>query len=268
MRTMFAAALVLLSAIATAQETPKPIAITIEPLGDREHGVMTRIVFRFANPSDITEAGLFLDGTLRQAGQVPRNFRYSVPRNKDRMVMNATFVRNRKLVRLSRYAVLPDLRNEISTVQLLIEGEAEIDAWLVLEPDYDDPQKIVAKAAEKFTVTRTGRPYLEEKEEEQEEEPAPPQPRGPVTIRVERRDETTTFWVVDADVLPPVTRVEFWAGGKRVLARNRAPYRAEFDLGDTPAGTVLRVIGFDAAGREVAADEFVVAAPYVAPDRP
>lgn len=260
MRTMFAAALVVLSALATAQETPKPIAVTIEPLGDREHGVMTRVVFRFANPSAITEAGLFLDGTFRQAGQVPRNFRYSVPRNKDRMVMNAMSMRNNKLIRLSRYAVLPDQANEVSALHLFGEGEVEIDAWLVLEPDYDDPQRIVAKATQKFTIARTGQPYVVE-EEEKEEEPAPPQPRGPVTIRVERRDDTTSFYVVSADVLPTVKRVEFWVAGKRVLARNRAPYLAEFDLGDTPAGAVLRVIGFDAAGREVAADEFVVGKP-------
>ena len=257
MRMMFAAALVLLSALATGQETLNPIAITIEPLGDREHGVMTRVVFRFANPSAITDAGLFLDGILRQAGRVPRNFRYSVPRDKDRVVMNATFVRNRKLVRLSRYAMLPDLRNEISTDELLVEGEAEIDVWLVLEPDYDNPQQIVAKATQKFTVARTGRPYVEEKEEEREE-PAPPQPQRPVTIRVERRDEATSLWVVRAEVLPPVKRVEFRVDGKRVLAQNRPPYLAEVDLGETPAGSVLRIIGFDAAGREVAADEFVV----------
>lgn len=259
MRMIFAAALVLLSALATAQETPNPIALTIEPLGDVEHGVMTRVVFRFANPRSITEAGLFLDGTYRQAGQVPRSFRYAVPRTKDRYVRTGTFTRNRKLVRMSRHAVLPDQRNEISALHLFVEGEAEIDAWLVLEPDYDDPQRIVAKATQKFTVAKTGRPYVAEKETEPDE-PAPALPRGPVTIRVERR-EASTFWVVSAEVLPPVKRVEFWVGGKRVLARNAAPYRAEFDLGDKPAGTVLRVIGFDAAGRQVGADELPAGTP-------
>ena len=257
MRTLFAAALLLVSAIAAAQDAPKPLSIALEPLGDRDGGVVTRVVFRFANPRAITDAGLFLEGSFRQAGKVPRSFRYAVPRKRDRMVMHNTLAKNGELVRHTRFAVLPDQRNEVSAVHIFAEGAAEIDAWLVLEGDNDGPSVLVAKAIETFTLTKTDRPYVAEEEAEAEEEKAEPEVQGPVTLRASR-DGASKLFVVNADVLPPVKRVEFWIEGKRVLARNAPPYLTELDLGDSPNGVALRAIGFDAAGRYVDADAYVV----------
>lgn len=260
MRTWFAAALLLLSAVAAAQDAPKPLTIALETLGDRDGAVVTRVFFRFANPRAITEAGLFIEGSFRQEGKLPRLFRYAVGRKNDRVILNKSFARNGKVVRESRFAVLPDQRNELSAVHLFDEGVAEINAWLVLEADYDDPQVIVASATETFTLARTGRPYVDDEPEEAaaEEPEPPPEARGPVALTALRRDTVTNLFTVSADVQPPVKRVEFWVEGKRVLARNAPPYVTELDLGDAPKGVALRAIGFDAAGRYVDADAFVV----------
>jgi|GEM_PF-3806424 len=72
MRTLtIVAALLLAPVIAAAQDLPKPLSIAIEPLGDRDQQVVARVFFRFANPRAITEAGLFLEGSFTQDGQVP-----------------------------------------------------------------------------------------------------------------------------------------------------------------------------------------------------
>src|SRR5688500_17453970 len=103
MRTLLAAALLLVSTVAAAQDVPKPLSIALEPLGDRDLGVVARVFFRFANPRAVTEAGLFLEGSFTQDGHVPRNFRFAVPRKNDKGVWNNTVQRNSKIVRQSRW---------------------------------------------------------------------------------------------------------------------------------------------------------------------
>lgn len=76
-RTLVAAALVAAASMANADDGPKPIAVAIEPLGDRNGAVVARVSFRFANPREVTEAGLFLEGSFTQGGRVPLNFRYA-----------------------------------------------------------------------------------------------------------------------------------------------------------------------------------------------
>jgi VWFA-related protein len=55
-----------------------------------------------------------------------------------------------------------------------------------------------------------------------------------------------------------VTRVEFWVEGKKVIARNAPPFRAELDLGRLPKRVEVKAIGFDKQGRYVDADAFIV----------
>lgn len=85
-----------------------------------------------------------------------------------------------------------------------------------------------------------------------------PEAVGAVRIRTPRRDVAPNLFIVDVEVLPPVTRVEFWVEGKKILVRNAAPYRAELDLGKLPKRVEVRAVGFDAQGRYVDADAFVV----------
>jgi hypothetical protein len=269
MRTLLAAALLLAAAtISAAEDAPKPIEISLEPLGDRDGGVVARVFFRFANPRAITEAGLFLDGSFRQKGQVPRNFRFSVPRRDTKRVGTSTHVRNGKIVRQTVWATKPDQQNQMATRHTFAEGEVEVEARLILEADYGGASKLVAEAAKTFTVAKTNRPYVADTDadtdadadagNEDETSVAEPEAVDAVAIRTARRKATTTLFAVNVDVQPPVKRVEFWVENKRVLARNAPPYVADLDLGDSPKGVALRAIGFDAAGHYVDADAFVV----------
>src|SRR5262249_4296272 len=72
------------------------------------------------------------------------------------------------------------------------------------------------------------------------------------------RDIAPNLFIIDVDVKPPVKRVEFWVEGKKVMARNAPPYRAELDLGKLPKRVEVRAIGYDDKGHYVDADSFVV----------
>jgi Ca-activated chloride channel family protein len=217
-----------------AQEPPKPITITLDALGDTEEGVAARISFRFAQPPEVPpETGLFLQGSLLQGGQVIRNF---------------------------RFPIAPNSPTVITTVQTFAEGEVEVEVRLIMPVEEGTPV-IVAKVAEKFTVAKTNKPYIASEEDGAEAllaEGVMPEAVGAVKIRAPRRDVAPNLFIVEVDVLPPVKRVEFWVEGKKVLARNSPPFKAELDLGTLPKRVEVRAVGYDAQGRYVDADAFVV----------
>lgn len=233
-KTLVALLLIALSSLAVAEETPKPITIALEPLGDTEQGVAARISFRFAQQPEVPpETGLFLQGSLMKGGQVIRNF---------------------------RYPIAPNSGSAITTVQIFPEGEIEIEVRLVMPIDEGSPV-IVAKVAEKFMIAKTNKPYVASAEDGAEAflaEGVLPEIVGAVKIRVPRRDVAPNLFIVEVDVLPPVKRVEFWVEGKKVLARNAPPFNAELDLGTLPKRVEVRAVGYDAQGRYVDADAFIV----------
>ena len=237
MRRILLAALLLAVALpavlAAAQEPAPAIAIALEPLGDSAEGVVTRVSFRFA---EAAEAGpgvnVFLQGSLIHGGIVIRNF---------------------------RYAVAPD-RAVVTTIQTFPEGDAEVEARLILPLD-DGAVAILAKAAETFAIAKTNRLYIASEDDGAEgafAEGVVPESVGAVKIRPPRRDVAPNLFIVEVDVLPPVQRVEFWVEGKRIVARNAPPYTAEFDLGKLPKRVEVRAVGFDSKGRYVDADAFIV----------
>ena len=85
-----------------------------------------------------------------------------------------------------------------------------------------------------------------------------PETSGAVKIIPPRRDVAPNLFIVEVEVQPPVKRVEFWVEGKKIMARNAPPYRAELDLGALPKRVEVRAVGYDAQGRYVDADAFVV----------
>jgi hypothetical protein len=176
------------------------------------------------------------------------------------MIWENSVERNGKTVRRSRWAVLPDQRNEMAMVHVFDEGDAEIEARLVLEGDRGTGPLLIATVTETVTLARTGRPFAEDAEESElaVSEPEVPEEAGAITIRVSRGNVASNLFPVSVDVLPPVKRVEFWVEERKVVARNAPPYAAELDLGDPTERVALRAIGFDAAGRYVDADAFVV----------
>jgi Ca-activated chloride channel family protein len=210
------------------------LSITLEPLGDSAEGVVTRISYRFTIPTDAPPGvPLVLTGSISQNGDVVKRF---------------------------RYPILPSTTSPITSIQTLQPVPAAIDARLMVPLEEQTPV-ILAKAEDTFTIGKTGKTYVANEAEGAEAilaEGVVPEGNGAVKIVPPRRDVAPNLFIVEVEVKPPVTRVEFWVEGKRILARNAPPYRAELDLGALPKRVEVRAIGFDAQGHYVDADAFVV----------
>ena len=235
------ALLVLLPALAIA-DTPAPadpanpanLTIAVEPLGDNADGVVSRVTFRYAIPSDVPNGvPLVIQGSILEGGKVLRNF---------------------------RLPIAPSQREMVRTTQTLNAGETEIEARLMIPLEESAPV-IVGKTSKKFTIAKTNKAYVASADEGAEgvvAEGVVPESVGAIKIRNPRRDVAPNLFIVDVDVKDPVKRVEFWVDGKKLLVRNAAPYRAELDLGKLPKRVEVRAVGYDSAGRYVDADAFVV----------
>ena len=222
-----------------AQEGAAPaaspaLAIRVDVLGDGDAGAVARVRFRLHVPENVPPGvPLVVQGSLLQDGKVIRNFRLPVP---------------------------PEERETISTVQAVPEGEVTVEARLMI-PFEEEAPALIGKAAVTVTVARTGTPYVASAEDGADAvlaEGVVPEGAGSVRIRPPRRDVAPNLFIVDVDVKAPVKRVEFWVDGKRLLARSAPPYRAELDLGNLPKRVEVRAVGYDAKGRYVDADAFVV----------
>ena len=210
------------------------LTIALEVLGDSDAGAVARVSFRFVVPDDVPPGvPLVLQGSLLRDGKVLRNFRLQVP---------------------------PEERQSATTVQTLPEGDIAIEARLMIPLEEEAPI-LVGKVEKAFKIAKTGKPYVAGEGEGAEAvfaEGVVAESAGSVKIRTPRRDVAPNLFIVDVDTKPPVKRVEFWVDGKRVLARNSAPYRAELDLGNIPKRVEVRAVGYDAQGRFVDADAFIV----------
>jgi Ca-activated chloride channel homolog len=233
MRKTLIAFLLALSTAASAQEAPKALTIAVEPLGDSDAGVVARVTFRFADPAESGPMNpLFLQGSFMQNGQVIRNFRFPVP----------------------------EQATSVKTVQTFAAGETEIEVRLIMPLEEGAPV-IIAKTAEKVTLAQTGKEYVAGDEDGAEAllaEGVVPETVGAIKIRPPRRDVAPNLFVIEVEALPPVKRVEFWVEGKKIMARNAPPYTAELDLGRLPKRVEVKAIGYDARGRYVDADAFIV----------
>jgi Ca-activated chloride channel homolog len=221
------------SAFAQEAEAPKALTIAVEPLGDSDQGVVARVTFRFERPDDGgVQNPYVLQGSFMQNDQVLRNFRFP----------------------------LPEQGTSLSTVQSFPAGETEIEVRLLM-PLEDEGLVIVAKTAEKVTLAATGKPYVAGADDGAEAmlaEGVVPETVGAVKIRPPRRDVAPNLFVIEVEALPPVKRVEFWVEGKKIMARNAPPFTAELDLGKLPKRVEVKAIGYDARGRYVDADAFIV----------
>src|SRR5688572_26669680 len=239
-RTALFAAL-LLGAVSIFAQDPKPaagaaptIVIESENVGDTENGVVVKLSIRPTVPDGIpAEAPLLIQGSFMQDGKVVRNFRWTVR---------------------------PVDRTGFEMFQTLPAGEIELEARLMLAPDEATPV-MLGKTTQKLTVAATGKIY------EAGEEAAPdamvaegvvPESSGAVRIVPPRRDLAPHLFLVDVEVQAPVRRVEFYVEGKKVFTKNAPPYRTELDLGALPRRVEVRVIGYDAQGRYVDADAWIV----------
>lgn len=236
MRKLTGALLLLFATLSVvAQEPEDRLAISLDPIGDSDTGVVARVTFTFVTPIDAhPDAQLALQGSFIQDGVVIRNFRYPIPEERPR---------------------------KLTAVQTFGEGNADIDVRLIQTIEEGEAPLLLVRGAASFTVTKTGKPYVASTADGAEAafaEGIVPETVGAVRIRAPQRDIAPNLFKVNVDVLPPVTRVEFWVEGKRVIARNAPPYSAELDLGKLPKRVEVRAIGFDKQGRYVDADAFIV----------
>jgi len=210
------------------------LTISVEPLGDNDEGVVSRITFRFAVPSDVPPGvPMIVEGSIMRDGQAIRNFRLPVP---------------------------PDEHATVRTIQVLHEGDNEVEARLLIPLEEQTPV-LLGKTTTKAKIAKTNKAYVAKPEEGAEgviAEGVVPEAVGAVKIVAPRRDVAPNLFIVDVDVKPPVTRVEFWVEGKKILVRNAAPYRAELDLGKLPKRVEVRAVGYDAKNHYIDADAFIV----------
>ncbi|MBI2213914.1 MAG: VWA domain-containing protein [Acidobacteria bacterium] len=175
---------------------------------------------------------LELQGSVAQAGVVARTFRYQIPAGS----------------------------RSWAFIQTLPAGSVGIDVRLLVPIENEMPM-ILGKGSATIDVAKTGRPYVASDDATADAifaEGVISETAGAVKIRPPRRDLAPNLFIVDVDVEPPVKKVEFWIGEKKIFTKNGPPYRAELDLGSLPRRVEVRAIGFDPKGRFVDADAWVV----------
>jgi len=238
MRTSLAALLTLfLASTILAADDPNnraSLTIAVEAVGDNAEGVVARSTFRFNIPSDVPpQVPLVIQGSISKDGQVVKTFRFPLSTSQ---------------------------REQVTAIQTYPIGTIEIEARLMIPLEESAPV-LVGKTTKTFTIAKTNKPYeanLAEGAESVIAEGIVPEASGTVKILPPRRDVAPNLFLIDVAVEPPVKRVEFWVDGKKILARNAPPYHAELDLGKLPKRVEVKAIGYDAQGRYVDADAFVV----------
>lgn len=94
---------------------------------------------------------------------------------------------------------------------------------------------------------------------EAENRPAPPKDAdGLVKLLAPSKEVPVGLLRIEAQVKPPVERVEFWLEDKKILAKNRPPYTVEVDLGTIPRRQTLKALGFDRQGNFLDADAWAI----------
>lgn len=215
-----------------APPKPAPITIASEALGDSGDGVVTRLTASFDGVEPPPGVPLELQGSASQAGMVVKTFRYQL------RAESRTF----------------------SFVLTLPPGAVVVDARLLVPIENETPM-ILGKASASLSIAATGKEYVASEDAGAEAiyaEGMVPETAGAVKIRPPRRDLAPNLFIVEVDVRPPVKKVEFWVGEKKIYTKNGPPYRTELDLGSLPRRVEVRALGFDPKGRFVDADAWVV----------
>jgi len=241
MRRLVAILSLLLALPLAAAEEPKKedngakLTIAAEALGDADQGVAVRVTFKFVVPEEAPEGvPLAIVGSVVHETNVVKNF---------------------------RYILKPDERNALKTVIVVPSGETHIEARLMIPLEEQAPV-LLGKTTASFTFAATGKPYIASESEGAEailaEGAGSGESNGSVKILPPRRDVAPNLFIVNVQVTPPVKKVEFWVEGKKIMTRNSPPYHAELDLGKLPKRVEVRAVGYDAKGKYVDADAFVV----------
>ena len=209
-----------------------PLSVEIVPLGDSDGGVAVRVLFTTDPSVASTEGALVVQGTILHDGRVLRNF---------------------------RRPLTPEDGGRFAMVQAVPTGPLTVEARLLAGAD--DAPLLLGRASRTMAIAATGTPYVAPEGALPDEivaEGIVPETAGAVRIREPRRDVAPNLFIVEVDVQDPVKRVEFWIEGKKLLTRNAPPFRAEVDLGSIPQRVELKVVGYDARGRFIDSDAWIV----------
>lgn len=218
-----------------AQDTApeSSLRLSVEPLGDATDGIATRITVQYLQDASSLRGEVVLSGSIEREGQVARTFRRPL--------------RESELQSTSFVEVLP-------------AGEWTLIARLHVATSNGGPL-LLGRAEQTLTLVPMGREYEAAPEDGPGgilAEGVVPESAGAVRIRSAKRDLAPNLFQVEVDVKPPVRRVEFWIGDRRIFTRNAPPYVAELDLGTLPRRVDVKAIGYDARGRYIDADVVVV----------
>lgn len=63
---------------------------------------------------------------------------------------------------------------------------------------------------------------------------------------------------LEAEVQPPIQKVQFYLDDRLILTRTRPPYTVEIDLGEVPRRQTVRAVGYDDSGRIVDEDAWAI----------
>ncbi|MCA1582064.1 MAG: VWA domain-containing protein [Acidobacteria bacterium] len=229
-----------------------PLEISSEFLGMAAGKTVVRI--RLASPEltkGLSARGVRgfsgqLKGTLLQNGEVAQTFQYPVTAS---LASGASF----------SYSFLRAVKPGTYRVRLVFtdpeggrvvgDGEAEIsvpEVSAAFRPEMAPAEASTLPDAEGIVIAdeaagapaKTSEPLLRI---------LPPAKEAPVgLLRLE------------AEVQPPIRKVEFYLDEKLLLARTRPPYTVEIDLGNVPRRQTLRAVGYDESGRVIDEDAWAI----------
>jgi VWFA-related protein len=227
-----------------------PLGITVEYLGMANQKTVTR--FRMAAP-ELSQGA---------AGRGVRSFKGE---------LRGSLLQNGAVVETFKYPVSGDLVPDKVFTYSFMRGLAP-GAWrmeLALGP-VDGPD--FGKASLDLAVPELGTTFspetpagetgaLPSPEAVVLSEPADardPAAEPKLKIRPPSREAPVGLLRLEADVEPPIVKVEFYLGERRVVSRTRPPYSVEIDLGDVPREQTLRAVGYDESGRVIDEDAFAI----------
>jgi Ca-activated chloride channel family protein len=228
-----------------------PLYVTAEYLGMAGLKTVVRIRLRAPELSmaaakrGLTSFSGELKGTFVRKDQVVDSFHYPVS---GEVSERTTF----------QYAFLRALEPGSYTLQLALAapgGRALGDASVELSvPEVGNPFAPDMAPGEASTL-----PSAEAIVIADEAGGATPSGEGPkLKILPPSRETPIGLLRLEADVQPPIVKVEFWLEDKLLVRRAKPPYSVEIDLGEVPRRQTVRAVGYDSSGRLIDEDAWSI----------
>ena len=228
-----------------------PLQVTAEYLGMAGSKTVVRV--RLASP-ELARAALSrgirsfagdLKGTISRGDSAVDTFQYPVAGElKEGEPFTYSFLR----------ALHPGgyrLTLTVTAPQGIEVGEGSVDLAVpevgtVFRPEMAPSEASTLPAAEAIVIA------------DEADEPAASPEAPKLKIRPPNREAPIGRLRIEAEVEPPIERVEFYLDEKPLLTRTRPPFSVEIDLGDIPRSQTVRAVGFDGSGKFIDEDAWAV----------